>query len=65
MTHHQMSNLGIHVDEMPEWELDVVCGMDVDPRTTTFHHEYKGQVYYFCNNSCLRHFRDNPENYVA
>ncbi len=65
MTHKDLKSLGLHIDEAPQWELDVVCGMDVDPRTTPFHYEYKGATYYFCNKNCLQHFVDNPERYVA
>lgn len=49
----------------PEWQLDVVCGMDVEPRTTPYHHTYNGTTYYFCNKHCLKHFVDTPERYIG
>jgi YHS domain-containing protein len=65
MTDKQLQNLGMHVDEVPEWEMDVVCGMEVAPRTTHFHTTFDGKKHYFCNKSCLDHFKANPENYVS
>lgn len=55
---------GLYIEGKPKWELDVVCGMDVDPRTTPFHHTYKGKTYYFCIKSCLEHFTNNPRHYL-
>jgi YHS domain-containing protein len=56
---------GLHVEAEQLWALDVVCGMEVDPRTTKFHSQYKSEVYYFCNSSCMTHFIDNPTQYVG
>lgn len=53
-----------NVEEAPQWELDVVCGMDVDPRTTPYHYAYKGKYYHFCNKNCLEHFVNDPEHYL-
>jgi Cu+-exporting ATPase len=44
--------------------IDPVCGMTVTPPAAGSH-EYKGTTYYFCNPSCLKRFRDNPEKYLA
>ena len=44
---------------------DPVCGMEVDPQTTTLKAEYKGQTYYFCAPGCKREFERNPEKYVG
>jgi len=33
--------------------------MTVDPRTTSLRHERGGKTYFFCNESCLRRFRDD------
>ena len=38
---------------------DPICGMTVDPRTTSLRHERGGKTYFFCNESCLRRFRDD------
>jgi YHS domain-containing protein len=61
----QLHSLGLHVNNGPEWTLDVVCGMEIDPRTTPYKHEYNDTVYYFCGKNCLQHFTDNPRQYVA
>jgi len=44
---------------------DPVCGMEVDPQTTTLKAEYKGQTYYFCAPGCKREFERDPEKYVG
>ena len=64
MTNKQLNKLGIHVDDAPEWQLDVVCGMDIDPHTTPYSAEFMGKTYYFCNKSCMDHFKNNPERYT-
>jgi len=46
-------------------EKDPVCGMDVDPATARFRHEYKGKTYYFCCGGCQQKFAANPESYLA
>ena len=43
---------------------DPVCGMTVDPRTTSLCHEHAGTTYYFCSESCLRRFRESPEAFL-
>ena len=43
---------------------DPVCGMEVDPKTTTNKSDYKGQTYYFCSPGCKKAFETNPEKYV-
>lgn len=44
---------------------DPVCGMEVDPKTTTLKAEYEGQTYYFCAPGCKREFERNPERYAG
>jgi YHS domain-containing protein len=46
-----------------EMVLDPVCGMKVDPQQTEFSHDYQGQPYYFCSQSCLEKFKQNPDAY--
>jgi len=45
--------------------LDVVCKMEVDPKTAAAKSEYKGQTYYFCAPGCKRAFDKNPEKYLS
>lgn len=45
-------------------ELDLVCGMTVNPERAAGKFEYKGKTYYFCSQHCLHKFSANPENYI-
>ena len=38
--------------------------MTIDPSDAVGHFDYKGQTYYFCAESCLEQFRDNPEHFL-
>jgi Cu+-exporting ATPase len=44
--------------------LDPVCGMTIDPADAVGHVDYHGQTYYFCNQSCLDQFREDPERFL-
>ena len=44
---------------------DLVCGMDIDPKTAAGKSEYKGQTYYFCSPGCKKSFDKEPEKYVG
>jgi len=54
--HKGGSSLGIAVDP--------VCGMVVDPATSTHRHDYQGRTYYFCASGCLAKFSVDPERYM-
>ena len=43
---------------------DLVCGMEVDPKTVLAKSEYKGRTYYFCAPGCKAAFERNPEKYI-
>jgi len=43
---------------------DLVCGMDIDPKTAAGKSDYKGQTYYFCSPGCKKAFDKEPEKYV-
>jgi len=43
---------------------DVVCGMEVDPKTAPARTEYEGQTYYFCAPGCKVAFDKDPEKYL-
>lgn len=45
-------------------EIDLVCGMTVNPETAVGQHDHNGKTYYFCSNGCLAKFKQNPENYL-
>ena len=44
---------------------DLVCGMEVDPKTAAAKSEYKGVTYYFCARGCKVAFDKDPEQYVS
>lgn len=44
---------------------DVVCRMEVDPKTATFKSQYQGQTYYFCSKSDKDTFDKNPAKYAG
>src|SRR4030095_4427466 len=38
--------------------------MTIDPADAVGHFDYEGHTYYFCAESCLEQFRDNPEQFL-
>jgi Cu+-exporting ATPase len=50
---------------MPDKEIDVVCGMEVDPETAEYKSEYHGKMYYFCAPGCKASFDKDPEKYLS
>ncbi len=44
--------------------IDVVCKMEVDPKTAAAKSEYKGETYYFCAPGCKAAFDKDPEKYL-
>src|SRR5947207_15149018 len=45
--------------------VDPVCGMTIDPADAVGHVDYDGQTYYFCAQSCLQRFTEEPGRYVT
>ena len=43
---------------------DLVCGMEIDPKTAAGKIEYKGQTDYFCSPGCKKAFDKDPEKYI-
>ncbi|HEY4688577.1 MAG TPA: YHS domain-containing protein [Anaerolineae bacterium] len=43
---------------------DLVCGMEVDPKTAAGKTEYQGQTYYFCSPGCKKAFDKDPEKHI-
>ena len=44
---------------------DLVCGMDVDPKSPhKLKTQYKGETYYFCSETCKKKFESSPEKYI-
>jgi Cu+-exporting ATPase len=44
--------------------IDPVCKMIVSPESAAGKFDYKGETYYFCADSCLNKFRQNPEKFL-
>jgi Cu+-exporting ATPase len=45
--------------------LDPVCGMTVDPHSTSHRYEYAGRPFYFCSNGCRTKFMADPHKYLG
>ncbi len=43
---------------------DLVCSMDVDPKTAKQVAEYDGQTYYFCGPGCKKAFEADPKKFL-
>jgi YHS domain-containing protein len=46
-------------------ERDVVCGMEVDPKSASAKTERNGRTYYFCCEQCKKQFDADPAKYGA
>ncbi|HVG54254.1 MAG TPA: heavy metal translocating P-type ATPase [Vicinamibacterales bacterium] len=53
-----------HAAEAPTEVVDPVCGMTIAPEDSAGQIEHQGHTYYFCNESCLEQFRDDPERFL-
>ena len=53
-----------HTVETIQGVVDPVCGMTIEPADAVGQFDYKGQTYYFCAESCLEQFRENPEQFL-
>src|SRR5207248_7597890 len=45
--------------------IDPVCGMTVDPHTTSLKAEHVGHTYYFCSPGCRSKFVADPSKYLG
>src|SRR5215472_15569822 len=54
--------LGVHADAKVR---DPVCGMSVDPHTTSHRQSHQGRTYYFCSAGCRAKFSADPHKYVG
>ncbi len=44
---------------------DVVCGMEIDPKSAAATEKYQGKTYYFCSSVCHEKFKANLKKYVS
>ena len=52
-------------EEKAELAVDPVCGMTVDPETSTGRSEHSGKTYFFCSAGCKAEFDKNPGQFVG
>ena len=52
-------------DTIEQEVVDPVCGMTISPADSVGEVEHAGRTYYFCNDSCLERFKENPEAFVG
>ena len=52
-------------DPTPTEVLDPVCGMTISPEDSVGEVVHQGTTYYFCAESCLEQFRDDPERFLT
>ncbi len=45
----------------PVTHVDPVCGMEIEEADSVGTVEHNGVTYYFCAESCLERFKDNPD----
>jgi Cu+-exporting ATPase len=46
-------------------EIDLVCGMKVDPVISAYKHAYRGRLYYFCSGRCRTEFVQEPDKFLS
>ena len=44
---------------------DPVCGMEIEPQSAFANRERLGQTFYFCSQSCVNQFDENPNRYLT
>ncbi|OHD08081.1 MULTISPECIES: heavy metal translocating P-type ATPase [unclassified Sphingopyxis] len=54
-----------HLEAVKDGVTDPVCGMSVDPTTTTHIATHGGEHHYFCSAGCLAKFEADPDRYTA
>ncbi|AWV07288.1 heavy metal translocating P-type ATPase [Marilutibacter maris] len=45
--------------------VDPVCGMRVDPQTSTHRHDHEGRIYHFCSARCREKFAADPQRWLS
>ncbi len=45
-------------------EIDPVCGMEVDPKSSAGTHDHQGKTYYFCAPGCRVAFSKDQEKFL-
>ena len=53
-----------NISEPEHFASDPVCGMRVDPESSSHHFDHNGQTYWFCCSGCRIKFQADPEKYL-
>lgn len=61
----QVENLPVATSGAEPEQIDPVCGMTVDPASAAGSHQHDGNIYYFCNPSCLQRFKAEPTKFLG
>jgi P-type Cu+ transporter len=64
-THRQSGTEDRTTGPTPPMVTDPVCGMVIPRSEVVGTHTHDGRTYYFCNESCLERFRENPQRYLV
>ena len=64
-SHHDHAKCAHSGSKAPGTVIDPVCGMDVDPATTTHVATHDGVHHYFCSAACLTKFKADPSRYMS
>lgn len=59
-----MSDQIANSEEQKKTVTDPVCGMQVNPATSSHHHQFKGKDYLFCSSHCLEKFKKSPQDFL-
>jgi Cu+-exporting ATPase len=46
-------------------EIDPVCGMTIDPTTSSRRRTHGGRLYHFCSARCQTKFAEQPETFLS
>ncbi|MFN4240991.1 MAG: heavy metal translocating P-type ATPase [Erythrobacter cryptus] len=63
-SHHDHAKCAHSGSKAPGMVIDPICGMSVDPATTTHVATHDGAHHYFCSSGCLTKFEAHPARYV-
>ncbi|HXF44381.1 MAG TPA: YHS domain-containing protein [Candidatus Paceibacterota bacterium] len=60
-----LNRLGIHIETEKDSAFDIVCGMELKSLSLKHSSVHKGEIYYFCSESCKAHFDADPQKYTG
>jgi P-type Cu+ transporter len=61
---HDHAGHSHHDHHSPATVRDPVCGMTVDPATTTHRFDHRGETFHFCSSGCKTKFAADPSAYL-